>query len=182
MTTLYWPFGPVAFASSKSLRVEKSLQCLQPLLRAETASQQAVTRTWTQSKVRARTRKVEPCALPPSKVDHRSPQKASRRLRPSKTGIPHSGKTTITYVRILKEYYDIYANLFELLAEGASRETLSFAKRALMFLKFLGSKNPGIYQSWYIRSMDNLVSLRIRLLRSRIFSARKGLGLVPMDC
>jgi len=141
------------------------------LCKARTKCEHKLAARWTKSRVARNRKKFEPLPISPSRVDHRSPQKAYCKLQPSKTGVPIIGKPTITHVRLLKELYDMYALLYDLVRVGHKHH--SFVKRhVIMLMEIFRSKNKDFYQSWYIRRMERLVFIELRSCKECAASKR----------
>jgi hypothetical protein len=102
--------------------------------------------------------------LKPSYLDHRSTKKLNGKFHPSETGIPIIGKFTITHARLLKELYDVYALMYDVVTHDSKAR--HFIKDKMRTMKFLCSKNKELYLSWYIRCMERSVNLELRLRRS----------------
>lgn len=143
--------------------MDKGVKDLHRLSQAHTKCEREKTARWTKSRVVKNTHKVEPLCIKPQMVDHRCPSKAYCVLKPSKTGIPIIGKATITDIRLLKELFDVYALLYDLVVDQPLN--YHFVKGKMMIMKSLCSKNKKFYQSWYIRSMERSISLELRFLR-----------------
>jgi hypothetical protein len=160
--------------------VKHSLHKMGGLAFSYSKSQEKACRRLTSRRQQRLTQRYEPHCIRPGQVTHRAIQASYRVFKPSKTGLPVTGKLTINTVRLLKEINDVFALLYYLVVDEEERQmsgihSFGFVKRSLYRLKAIFSLSEDSFShSWFIRRMFTKVNVALR--QHRCLKTTKGGG------